>query len=562
MNGNLSETTLVLTSAGKDGALAAAAIRGAGLPVETCANMAELCRRLADGASSCGGLLVAEETLAAPGELSELTALLRDQEPWSDLPIILLAPPQGAGTRTTQHLLAALDPFGVVTVLERPMRQTTLTNALQVALRARRRQYQVRDLLAKERENGAALRAAKVAAESANRAKDQFLAVLSHELRTPLNAILGWTQLMAVDPEDREMRATGLEVIERNTHSQVQLIEDLLDVSRITSGKLRLEVRPVDPVETIRRALDTVRPAADARGVVLHHAPDGAVCTVNADPDRFQQVVWNLLTNAIKFTPHGGHVHVRSHRVDECFELSVADTGQGIAAEFLPAVFDRFTQADTTSTRVHHGLGLGLSICRHLVEQHGGIIFVTSPGIGFGATFTLRLPLFNPGSAGETLTGDGMAAASAAPTPAVVRGELDGIRILVVDDDADARVLLEQLLARRGAEVLLAANAADGFRAVEEMAPDVLLCDIEMPVEDGYGLIKRVRSLPASSGGLLPAAALTAYAREEDRQRALAAGFQHHVAKPIDPAQIASLVAGMVRGKAEAKEGQGDGAEG
>ncbi len=540
MNVSPAETILVLAPPGKDGVLSAEDGDTLGLRAESCSSLGDLSRRLIHDGNGTGAVLLGDEAAGSPAELAELTDWLRNQEPWSDLPMVLLTTAESANSTATQDLLAALEPFGVVTVLERPARRATMTTALQVAIRARRRQYQVRDLLARQHEYAAALELAKAEAETANRAKDQFLAVLSHELRTPLNAILGWTQLMQVDPDDRDTRLTALEVIERNTKAQVQLIEDLLDVSRITNGKLKLDVRPVDPQDVVHAVLDTVRPAADARGVTLNRPPSALKCQVQADPDRLQQIVWNLLTNAIKFTPRGGRVDIRAEQTEACFELTVADTGQGIAPDFLPAIFDRFTQQDTTSTRNYKGLGLGLSICRHLAEQHGGMIFVQSPGLGLGSTFTLRLPLWTLPSA------VGAEDCSLPPTPTPTpEGELNGIRVLVVDDDPDARTLLKQLLSRRGAVVLLASNAAEAFHSVERMAPDVMLCDIEMPGENGYSLIQRVRSLGTAAGGALPAAALTAYARAEDRQRALATGFQHHIAKPLDPGAIVALVAGM-----------------
>ena len=410
----------------------------------------------------------------------------------------------------------------------------------------------------------AAERLARENAESANRAKDEFLATLSHELRTPLNAILGWTHLMRGDPQDVEVRRDGLAIIERNTRAQVQLIEDLLDVSRITSGKLRLDVRPVDLVGVIRGALDAVHPAADARGVRVESVLDPRAGPVPGDPNRLQQVVWNLLSNAIKFTPRGGKVQARLERVHSHVEITVADTGQGIAAEFLPHVFERFRQADSSSTRTHQGLGLGLAITRHLVELHGGSIHAASAGPGQGATLVVQLPLLvvhaetpavaTAGGGADFARADPTAAPGATiPTTAVADpaptppGELTGVRVLAIDDDADARHLLARVLGRQGAEVRLAGSVAEGFATVGRERPDVVLCDIEMPGEDGYSFINRLRALPTDEGGGIPAVALTAYARGEDRTRALLAGFDLHLSKPVAPVELVAVVASFAR---------------
>ena len=357
---------------------------------------------------------------------------------------------------------------------------------------------------------------------------------------------------MRGDPQDAEVRRDGLAIIERNTRAQVQLIEDLLDVSRITSGKLRLDVRPVDLAGVIRGALDAVHPTADARGVRLESVLDPRAGPVPGDPNRLQQVFWNLLSNALKFTPRGGKVQTRLERVHSHVEITVADTGQGIAPEFLPHVFERFRQADSSSTRTHQGLGLGLAIVRHLVELHGGSIRADSPGPGQGATFVVQLPLLvvhaETPPAGAKATGgrepdrtDPMVTsrvtlptAATDPSPAPP-GELAGVRVLAIDDDADARHLLARVLGRQGAEVRLAGSVAEGFATLGRERPDVVLCDIEMPGEDGYSFIKRLRARPTGEGGGLPAVALTAYARGEDRTRALLAGFDLHLSKPVDP---------------------------
>jgi hypothetical protein len=389
--------------------------------------------------------------------------------------------------------------------------------------------------------------AALVEAERAGRMKDEFLATLSHELRTPLNAILGWAQILRGNPGDAADVAEGVEIIERNARAQTQIIEDLLDMSRIVSGKIRLDVRPLDLAGVVRAAVETVRPAADAKGVRLDVVPDPLVGPVTGDPNRLQQVFWNLLTNAVKFTPRGGRVRVAIDRVDAHVEVSVNDTGEGIPPDFLPYVFDRFRQADATTTRRHGGLGLGLAIVRQLAEVHGGSVRVTSGGAGRGSTFTVALPL--------TPTAAGPDAASQPPDPGTGRAPLPGascasvagVRVLVVDDEPDARGLVKRLLEDCGAVVTTAGSAQEAFERVRAERPDVLVSDIGMPGEDGYALIRRVRALGAAQGGEVPAVALTAYARAEDRMKAVLAGFQHHVVKPVEPAELITMIAGLAK---------------
>jgi signal transduction histidine kinase/ActR/RegA family two-component response regulator len=380
-------------------------------------------------------------------------------------------------------------------------------------------------------------------AEEANRIKDEFLATLSHELRTPMNAIVGWTSLMASGGLDPETTARAVASIDRNAKAQVRLIEDILDVSSIVSGKLRLKIQPVDLPSVVEAAVDSVRHAAEAKGVALQVALDPEARTIHGDGDRLQQVVWNLVSNAIKFTPPGGRVDVQLTRADARVALQVRDSGQGIKPEFLPHVFERFRQADSSSTRAHGGLGLGLAIVRHLVEMHGGTVEATSEGQGRGATFIVHLPIRPVRAAEEPGTGAPLSRL-AATTRA---DDLTGVRVLVVEDDAESRALLESMLARLGAEVEVAASAAEAMAALERRAPDVLLSDIEMPGEDGYSLIRRIRALPSPEGSRLPAAALTAYARTEDRIAALSAGFQFHLAKPVGAGELAAVVASLAR---------------
>jgi signal transduction histidine kinase/CheY-like chemotaxis protein len=383
-------------------------------------------------------------------------------------------------------------------------------------------------------------------AEDASRLKDEFLATLSHELRTPLNAILGWTHILRSDPANAEKQAKALDVIERNTRAQAQIIEDLLDMSRIISGKIRLEVQRVDLGPVIEAAVESVRPAAEARGIRLQTVLDPIGGVVSGDPNRLQQVAWNLLTNAIKFTPKDGRVQVLLERVNSHVEVSVIDTGQGIAPEFLPHVFDRFRQQDSSSSRNYGGLGLGLAIVKQLVELQGGSVRAKSPGEGHGATFVVSLPVtpIHPEPAPvEPIQRTASESVSLNCDPST----LAGLRILVVDDDTDARELVKEVLSVCGATVTAADSAGWALQLLTRERPDVLVSDIEMPGEDGYSLIRKVRALPASEGGRTPAVALTAYARTEDRTRALMAGYHMHVAKPVEPAELVATIESLAR---------------
>ena len=388
-------------------------------------------------------------------------------------------------------------------------------------------------------------RAARVEAERASRMKDEFLATLSHELRTPLNAILGWSSMLAGGVIDASQSKQAIDVIARNARSQAQIIEDLLDMSRIISGKIRLDVQRIDLPSVLKTAIESVRPAADAKGVKLTSVLDPTPGVVSGDANRLQQIFWNLLTNAVKFTPKGGRVQVLLERVNSHVEASVIDSGEGISPEFLPQVFDRFRQADASTTRKHGGLGLGLSIVKNLVELHGGSISVRSAGKNQGSTFTVSLPLTvvhpEPEHAGERRhprVGDGGSSGG-------VDLDLSGIKVLVVDDEPDARMLVQRLLEDRGATVVTAGSAEDGVARARDDRPNILISDVGMPGEDGYSLLKRVRALGAGHGGDVPAVALTAYARAEDRVRSVLAGFQMHIAKPVEPAELIATVASL-----------------
>ena len=373
-------------------------------------------------------------------------------------------------------------------------------------------------------------------AEAANRIKDEFLATLSHELRTPLTSLLGWSSVLREARRDEKVLNQGLEAIDRNARVQAQLIDDLLDVSRIVSGKLNLDVRPLDITSVARAAINVVRPAADAKGILLDYWAEPGLGAICADSARLHQIIWNLLSNAVKFTPNGGRINVRVEQDGTDARVTVKDTGQGIDSEFLPSVFDRFRQADSSTTRSFGGLGLGLAIVRHLVELHGGTVSAQSDGVNKGATFSATFPLLADRS-------DAVAVAQSGEMTALEFRSLDGLRVLLVDDEPEAREIISTVITRTGAEVTTCTTATEALAKLAEWKPDVILSDIAMPDEDGYSFIGKVRSLPRDKGGETPAAALTAYARDVDRRQALAAGYQMHIAKPIGASQLVNMVA-------------------
>jgi signal transduction histidine kinase/CheY-like chemotaxis protein len=396
-------------------------------------------------------------------------------------------------------------------------------------------------------------------AEAASRAKDDFLATVSHELRTPLTPILGFARMLRSGQLDANGMERALASIERNAELQSHLIEDILDFARIIAGKLRLEVQPVDPAVVVEAAVDVVRPTALAKNVRLQVVLDPGAGPVSGDASRLQQVVWNLLTNAIKFTPKGGRIQVRVERINSHVEITISDTGEGISPDFLPYVFDRFRQADNSISRRHGGLGLGLSIVRQLVEMHGGQIDAASGGLDEGSTFTVKLPRMivhdvqRPKEDAErrhpTARGE--------PIPFACPPELAGLRVVVVDDETDARDLLAMVLESCGSRVTAVGTAAEALSAVRGLKPDILISDIEMPGEDGYSLITSVRALSPEDGGQTLAVALTAHARVEDRMRALSAGYQMHVAKPVEPAELVVVLASL-SGRGARPEPEGD----
>jgi PAS domain S-box-containing protein len=411
--------------------------------------------------------------------------------------------------------------------------QEALKKAMEEAETANRERLQ---LLDSERE-------ARSQAERASRMKDEFLATLSHELRTPLNAVLGWANILRLGKRQGEELIQGLDIIERNARIQAQIIEDLLDMSRIISGKVRLEAQWVELAAVLNESIETLRSTAQAKGVRLQAMLDLFGGPIFGDPNRLQQVFWNLLNNAIKFTPKDGKVEVLLKRVGIEVEVSVVDTGEGIASEFLPYIFDRFQQGDASTTRRHGGLGLGLAIVKELVELHGGTVRVESEGLGKGATFTVRLP--RTAAYSEPDKEGHVPEALLRENPTLPEVSLANIRVLVVDDEIDARDLVKMLLEMAGAAVSTAASASEAMEQILKERPDVLICDIGMQDEDGYSLLRRLRALEKKEEGALPAIALSAYARAEDRTKAIRSGFQNHLAKPVEPAELLAVVSSL-----------------
>ncbi len=384
---------------------------------------------------------------------------------------------------------------------------------------------------------------ARAAAEESNRLKDEFLATVSHELRTPLTAILGWSRMLEAGGLDESVAARAIETIRRNAKAQSQIIDDILDVSRIITGNLYLDLQPIELVPVIEAAINVVRPTAEAKGIQIETEFDAQPAMVSGDSNRLQQVVWNLLSNAIKFTPSGGWVRVAVRHADSCIEIRVADNGQGIERDFLPFVFDRFRQADSTTTRRHSGLGLGLAIARHLVEIHGGTVLAESAGVHTGATFTVRLPVacsVTTRPRNDTLPLDSEKTIAQCPTA------LTGLHILLIDDDRDSLEMIAASLTGRDAKITAALSADEAIARIKESRPDVIVSDIAMPGEDGYELLRRVRALDDDHARLIPAIAISAYAREEDRQRALSSGFQDYLTKPVELAQLIMVVSNLV----------------
>ena len=519
-HGDSEQCVLIFAPIGRDAELTRDLLEHASIPCLVCHSMARVIDTLA--AVGGGALLLTEEAFDEPG-FSTLVAALDQQPPWSDVPVLLFA---GSGTEMSARAIRSIDTLRNVTLLERPIRLAAVLSTVRAALRSRARQYEVRDLLV-------ALQRARTEAESANRLKDEFLATLSHELRTPLNAILGWTSMLARGQIEPDRLPRVFEALDRNAQAQAQLIADVLDVSRIITGKLQLQPTTIDICDVAARAADAVRPAAAVKHLTLA-VRDVADCWVFGDPDRLQQVFWNLLSNAVKFTPPGGSIDVDISRNAAGIAVTVTDTGVGMPLAFVPFVFDRFRQADQTTTRAHGGLGLGLSIVKHLTELHGGTVVATSEGVGRGCRFEVRLP-----------------AVTAPPPVATTDREvdttnrLDGQSILVVDDDQSTREVVSAALQAAHAQVQIAASAAEARQRLAEYTPAVIIADLGMPVEDGFSFIRDVRQ---SDARRIPAIALSAYADAASRNAALAAGFTAFLAKPTRPHALVELVVSVLNG--------------
>lgn len=421
--------------------------------------------------------------------------------------------------------------------LVHPVEPPVLIATVSAFLRARRAEQEREALLVSER-------AAREEAERANRFKDDFLATLSHELRTPLQAIIGWTQLLKTGNLDPLDLAEGIRVIERNAQTQTQLISDLLDVARITSGKLRLELQKVDPTSIIETVLQAAQPAAAARNIRIQKMLEASAGTIDGDPARLQQIVWNLVNNAVKFTPKGGKVEVTLRRIDSQIEIVVADNGPGIAPDLLPQIFDRFRQGDSSTTRSHGGLGLGLAIAKQLVELHGGQINAYSAGLGKGSKFSVVLPV-STNSLSDAEQATAAELSRGANDSAAAPAKLDGVRVLIVDDDNDSRNMLARLLRNHGAATRDLNGASQVLDAVQEFRPHLLISDLGMPSIDGFELIRSIRAA-GHEIHTLPAIALTGFASSDDRRKSLVAGFQAHMAKPVDPHELTAAIATLL----------------
>ena len=520
---NLEERVLVFMPTGRDAPLVCSTLQNLNISARACVDSNELKEEIARGA---GAILLAEEALQN-GTLEHLVEAFNQQPIWSDVPVVLFA-------SNGQHAETLLETVGTrfnATIVERPIRITMLVSAVRSVLRARERQYQTRDLLNQ--------------LEQADHQKDLFLATLSHELRTPLNSMLGWIQLLRGETGKQVDMKYGLDVIERNARAQSELISDILFVSQVITGKLTLNTETVDLIPVVRAAIDMVLPSVQAKKIQLHTLFDSRTDQINGDPDRLQQVFINLLSNAIKFTPEYGSVEVRITRVGANVEVKVSDTGQGIKPEFLPYVFERFRQADSSYTRQVGGLGLGLAIVRHLVELHGGTVGVESEGENMGTTFKIAIPVITEQEKEEfaqTNFGE-------LPEHSQTGAMLKGISVLLVEDNDDSRDMLKVMFEQHGMETTAVDSAAAALSAIEKIQPDILVSDVGLPGEDGYSLIRKIRLLSPEQGGAVPAVALTGYASLQDRTEALDSGYQEHLSKPVDIEKLIELVKSLVKQK-------------
>ncbi len=500
---------------GRDADLVRVTLADVGISADTCESSEKL---LAAFTESAGAVLIAEEAIRADS-LKDFLEALEEQPVWSDLPVLIFS----SHGRNAENLLQTLGSRVNVTIIERPIRITMLVSAVRGALRARQRQYQTRDLL--------------LQLEEADRQKDLFLATLSHELRTPLNSIIGWIQILRTRQLDQAAIDRAIEVIERNAKGQSEMISDILFVSRIITGKLEIKHEPVDLGEVISEVVDIIRPSAEAKSLELTmETREYEPAPIEGDSERLQQVFLNLLTNAVKFTPDGGQIGISLRRTGANVLIEIRDSGQGINPEFLPYVFERFRQADSTYTRRIGGLGLGLAIVRHLVDLHGGTVVAHSDGKDRGSVFAIRLPIAES-KRFATVNGTQRKEISAE-----VSSKLKGMRILLVEDDKDSREMLAMVLSIYGVKVESAETAGEAVEKIKELKPDVLVSDIGLPGEDGYDLIRKVRGLPDRDGGNTPAVALTGYVSVQDRKLALDAGYEDHLPKPVDPNSLLEIL--------------------
>ena len=533
----MSRLVLILAPVGRDADLAVSVLQTRRITAEPCRDMSHLCEILRLKGNSVAAIILTEEALVSPMEYLSLTEWIEHQEPWSELPIIFLTHP-GQRTSVTGKRARLLSLRSAVTVLERPVRPATLIGALRVALQSRERQYTLRHLLESQRRAGRELQRARLAAEAANRAKDQFLATLSHELRTPLNAISGWTYLMKNGRKDEALIAQGLEVLERNTSILIELISDLLDTSRIVAGTLTMEFKEVDVKQLVRASVKFWQAQATERGIVvtsLIKVPETTSCLVWGDEGRLHQILANLMSNALKFTPSGGSVTVQLRKTRTKVIIVVKDTGKGISSAFLPHIFKRFSQ-DQANAKVSGGLGLGLAICKHLVELHGGSIRAESTGPGNGAMIKIELRAI--ASKHEQIDEHG---GQSALKEAMSDARLRNIKVVAVDDNADCRELLKVILELTRAEAIVVSSGEEALAAIMKVRPAVLICDLAMPEMDGYEVLKKVRCLEPEIG-YLPVIAFTAAVRDEDRVTIQRAGFQAYLEKPIDPGKLVTTL--------------------
>ncbi len=517
---NTENRVLVFMPTGRDATLVCRTLEDAEISADACADANDLEEKLRSGT---GAVLLAEEALEN-GTLERLVETFDRQPVWSDIPVILFA----GNPQNSEKLLNLVGTRINATIVERPIRIAMLVSAVRGALRARERQYQARDLLNQ--------------LEQADHQKDLFLATLSHELRTPLNSMLGWIKLLRDRSDNAVDLEHGLDVIERNTRAQSKVISDILFVSRVITGKLELELEKIDLLPVVRTAIDIVQPSVEAKNIKLDFSLDCRDCQVMGDADRLQQVFLNLLSNAIKFTPDSGRIDVHMKDTDSHVEIKIADSGQGIEPEFLPYVFERFRQADSSYTREAGGLGLGLAIVRHLVEQHGGTVSVTSDGENRGSTFTVTLPVLS-GREARLFP----ARSSVESTEKMSAQSLENVHVLLVEDDADSREMLEVFFNQFDMKVTAVDSAAKAMEAIKDFQPDILVSDVGLPGEDGYKLMRQIRELAPEEGGRIPAIALTGYASLQDRSLAIEAGYQEHLAKPVDLDKLVELMKDLLR---------------